>query len=92
MIDIIALIFITREIGILAIQKGVKPLRWKIYVVATWLIFEIIGFIFGFMFFDMDNLFSVIIMGLLFAFSGYLFVKNRLNSLPDKTEDDNYKL
>lgn len=86
MIDIIALIFIVREIGKLAIQKGLNPTAWKIYVVAAWLTAEIIGFVFGFMFFEMDNLFSVMIVGLMFAFSGYLIVKKALLSYPDKDD------
>ncbi|MEO9211466.1 MAG: hypothetical protein ABI208_10225 [Ginsengibacter sp.] len=88
MIDIIALIFITREMGKLAAQKGLKPMTWKIYSIVGWIFFEIMGFIVGFMFFDMGNLFSVFIVGLMFAFTSYLIIKRQLSSLPDKNDEE----
>ena len=33
MLELIALIFLTREIGKIAEKKGLKPLTWKIYLV-----------------------------------------------------------
>ena len=35
-IIVIALIFITKSMGKLALQKGLKPITWKIYVVSAW--------------------------------------------------------
>jgi hypothetical protein len=37
MLDLIVLIFLTREIGRLAARKGLKPLTWRIYNVTGWL-------------------------------------------------------
>lgn len=88
MIDIIALIFITREMGKLAAQKGLKPMTWKIYSIIGWIFFEIMGFIVGFMFFDIQNLFSVFIVGLMFGFTSYLIIKKQLSSLPDKEDGE----
>ncbi len=88
MIEIVALIFIAREMGRLAAQKGLKPLTWKIYSITAWLVFEIIGLFVGFMFFDFENLFSVSIVGLMFAFTGYLIVKKQLTDMPDKNDDE----
>lgn len=90
MLEIIALIFITREIGRLANQKGLKPLTWKIYMVLGWIIFEVTGFIFALMVFDKNNLFSIMMVGLMFAITSYFLIKNRLNQLPDKEDDGIY--
>ena len=43
MLEIIALIFLTREIGKIATKKGLKPVTWKIYTVIAWIVSEIIG-------------------------------------------------
>jgi hypothetical protein len=88
MLEIIALIFITREIGRIAATKGLKPLTWKIYVVLTWIIFEIWGFMVGLIFFDIDNYFSIMMVGLMFAVTGYIWIKARLNRMPDNRFDD----
>lgn len=88
MLEIIALIFITREIGKLAASKGLKSLTWKIYAVLAWIIFEIWGFMIALMFFEKDNLFSIMMVGLMFAVTSYFLIKARLNKLPDNRFDD----
>ena len=88
MLEIIALIFLTREIGKIAAAKGLKPFTWKIYLVLAWIIFEIWGFMIALLFFDKDNLFSIMMVGLMFAFTSYLLIKARLNKMPDKRFDD----
>ena len=47
MLEIIILIFLTREIGRLAHSKGLKSGTWKIYTVVGWIVLEIIGVIGG---------------------------------------------
>ena len=89
MLEIIALIFLTREIGKIAASKGLKPLTWKIYLVVTWIIFEIWGFMVGLLFFDIDNVISIALVGFTFAITGYFWIKARLNRMPDnRFEDD----
>ena len=88
MLEIIALIFLTREIGRLAEEKGLKPLTWKIYTIISWIITEIIGIIVGVMLFGKDNLFSVVLVGLTFAITSYFIIKAQLNKLPDQNFDD----
>jgi hypothetical protein len=88
MLEIIALIFLTREIGRIAHNKGLKPLTWKIYTVAAWIISEIIGVIAGVMIFGMDNLFSVALVGFTFAITSYFIIKAQLNKLPDYFDND----
>jgi hypothetical protein len=88
MLEIIALIFLTKEIGRLAHAKGLKPLTWKIYTVAGWVISEIIGIVIGVMIFGQDNLFSIAMVGIAFAITSYFIIKAQLNKLPDYFDDD----
>ena len=88
MLELIALIFLTREIGKIAQKKGLKPLTWKIYLVIGWLFFEIIGIFVGVMIFGTDNLISVVLVGFAFAITSYFLIKGQLNKLPDRNIDD----
>ena len=88
MLELIALIFLTKEIGKIAEKKGLKPLTWKIYLVIGWLFFEIIGIFVGLMIFGTNNLISVVLVGFAFAITSYFFIKGQLNKLPDRNIDD----
>ena len=88
MLDLIVLYFLTKEIGRIALRKGLKPIRWKIYTIVSWLVSEIIGLIFGLMIFKPDNIFSIIMVALTFAITSYFIIKAQLNRLPDNNFDD----
>ena len=88
MLELIALIFLTREIGRLAHDKGLKPLTWKIYTIVGWIVSEIIGVIVGVMLFGRDNLFSIVMVGIAFAITSYFIIKAQLNKLPNQNLDD----
>jgi len=87
MLEIIALIFMSREIGKIAYKKGVKASRWKIYFIVGWFVLEIIGIVVGLMIFSQDNIFSIEMVAIAFAISSYFITKAQLNKLPD-VEDD----
>jgi hypothetical protein len=88
MLEIIALIFLTKEIGRIAHDKGLRPVTWKIYTVVGWIVSEIIGIFAGAMIFGKDNLFSIVLVGLTFAITSYFIIKAQLNKLPDHFDDD----
>jgi len=88
MLEIIALIFLTREIGRIAQDKGLKPLTWKIYTVAGWIVSEIIGIFAGIMIFGKDNIVSIVLVGIAFVITSYFIIKAQLNKLPDQFNDD----
>ncbi len=88
MLEIIALIFITKEIGKLALRKGLPSLRWKIYTILAWVACEFAGIILGIMIFGTNNLFSVVMVGLAGAITGYFIIKSFLTKKPDATNDD----
>ena len=88
MLDIIVLIFLTRKVGRIAHEKGLKPLTWKLYTVAGWLVSEIIGIIAGILIFGQDNLVSVVLVGIAFAVTSYFIIKAQLRKFPDHFDDD----
>jgi hypothetical protein len=88
MLDLIVLIFLTREIGRLAAKKGLRILTWRIYTVISWLLTEIIGIMIGVMIFGPDNLISVALVGITFAVTSYFIIKAYLEKLPDHDDID----
>ncbi|MEO6188209.1 MAG: hypothetical protein ABIO82_05020 [Ginsengibacter sp.] len=87
MLDLILLFFLTREIGRLALRKGLKPNTWKIYNVVGWLAGELVGVVIGVLIFGVDNLISVQLVAFAFAITSYFIVKAQLNKLPDIKDD-----
>lgn len=88
MLDLIILFFLTKEIGKIAAQKGLKPITWKIYTLVSWIASEVVGLVIGIMMFGVDNLISIILIGFTFAITSYFLIKAQLNRLPDKRFDD----
>ncbi|MDQ2719301.1 MAG: hypothetical protein M3Z26_06005 [Bacteroidota bacterium] len=88
MLEVIVLIFLTKGIGKLAHNKGLKPGIWKIYIIVSWIISEVTGIFVGLIIFGQDNLFSIFLTGLTFAITSYYIIKAQLNKLPDKEFDD----
>lgn len=88
MLEIIALIFLTKEVGKLAEAKGLRPLNWKIYTIIAWIFSEVLGVFVGALIFGTDNIFSVILIGLTFAITSYFIINAQLNKLPDYFDDD----
>lgn len=56
-------------------------------MVLAWILFEFVGILISMVFFHSDNLLLMEATGLVFAFGGFLFVKFRLERLPDKNDD-----
>lgn len=88
MLDLIILYFLTKEIGKIAAQKGLKPITWKIYTIVAWIASELVGLVFGIMIFGVNNLISIILVGFTFAITSYFLIRAQLNRLPDKSLDD----
>jgi hypothetical protein len=88
MLEIIALIFLCKKNGNLAIQKGLKPGLWKWYTVLAWIVAEMVGVILGMGFFGQGNIPGLMLIGIASAFGGYLFIKYVLERKPDTFDDD----
>ena len=86
MLEIIALIFMTKNIGNLAIQKGIKPGPWKLYTVLAWFVAEFIGAFIGYLI--LEEIVPAVIIGLVAAVISFFILKNVLAKKPDQTMDD----
>ncbi len=90
MLEIIALIFLTRNIGALAIKKGLKPGTWKLYTVLLWFGAEIGGIIIGIGSFGEDALLPAVFIGLACAVASYFILRSNLSRRPDVDDDINF--
>jgi hypothetical protein len=88
MIEIIALFFLCRTNGRLAIKKGLPHKSWWINTIIAWVLAEFLGVLLGVSIFGKENLYAVLGTGLFSAFGGYLFIRNMLERKPDGEEDD----
>ena len=83
MLEIIALIFLTKHIGRIAADKGLKPGIWKLYTVLAWIAGEFLGAVVGVLIFGTDNIFSVFLVAVAGAVTGYFIIKANLSKRPD---------
>jgi hypothetical protein len=88
MLEIIALVFLSRKNGELADQKGLKPGPWKLYTVIGWIVGEIAGIILGILIFGEDGLFPAILLAYGIAISSYLVIRSVLSKKPDHFDED----
>ncbi len=88
MLEIIALIFLTKNIGRIAERKGLKPGTWKMYTVLCWIGAEFAGAIAGLMLFGQDALLPAIFIGVGCAIGSYFVLKANLEKRPDADDED----
>ena len=88
MIEIVLLYFLSRNIGALAIKKGLPALKWKLTMIGTWIIFELTGLFFAVAFFGTGNLVGLMAIAIASAFGGYLLIRYVLENKPDNTNID----
>ncbi|MBS1496433.1 MAG: hypothetical protein JSU03_00695 [Bacteroidetes bacterium] len=90
MLEIIALIFLSKQIARLAIQKGLKPGQWKLFLVLAWFSAEIFGLVIGATLFGFNenNIIPLMLLALACAFGGYLFIRATLLKKPDAMDDE----
>lgn len=90
--DLIILFFLARHIGKLAQKKGLKPFIWKLYTVGAWILGELIGISMAINMFGTFDLKTIdmryALMGLFFAFGGYLLIRFILEKKPDYIDND----
>lgn len=87
MLEIIALIFLTKNIGTLAEKKGLKPGTWKLYTVLCWFGSEILGAVIGVAVLGSENIILGVLLGLVCAVGSFFVLKANLNKRPDVDDD-----
>ena len=87
MIEIIALIFLAREIGRIADRKGLKRGMWWLYTVLAWIVGEFVGAIIGLLIFTTDNIISIELVAVAGAITGYVILKANLSKRPDAIDE-----
>jgi hypothetical protein len=106
LVEIIALFFLCRKNGALAIKKGLPAGRWKWFTILGWFAAEFTGLIFGIMIFgtssienfteinelEKSNLYGLWAIGMISAFGGYLIVRSILEKKPDLYDEDINKI
>lgn len=83
--DVIVLVILTWQIGVMAKRKGYAPLRWRWMVVLSWLGLEVLGLLIGFSI--SGNVLLAALLGFVAAIGGYMMVRYRLERLPDINND-----
>ena len=83
MLELILLIFLSRAIGKMAVQRGLSPSSWKIKTILYWIICEFLGIFAAmeFLHFTAQNIVQVSMIGLLSGFGGYLIVRKQLEKI-----------
>lgn len=87
MLEIIALVFLSRQIGMLAQRKGQPAGWWKFYMVIAWIAGEFLSILVAVNFLGVDELLTAFLFGIMGALGGYLMVRARLSGMPDKPGD-----
>ena len=88
MLEIIALIILSRKNGKLAVQKGLKSSTWIFYNVLCWIAFEVVGVVVGIMTFGEENVLPIYLLALALAVSSYFLIRSILDKKPDTIDDD----
>ena len=85
MIEILALIYLTRKIGELAERKGEKKGLWKLYTVLCWFGAEIFGIVLSVILFKTDEVMALLPLAYGCAIGSYFLLKAILSKKPDAT-------
>ena len=80
MLEILALIYLTRKMGELAERKGVSKGNWKLFTVLAWIGAEIFGIIIGEI---VGGTGGAILFAYGFAIGSYFILKSILSKKPD---------
>ena len=85
MLEILALIYLTRKIGVLAERKGQKKGLWKLYTVLCWFGAEILGMVLSAILFKTDEVIALLPLAYGCAIGSYFVLKATLSKKPDAT-------
>jgi hypothetical protein len=87
MLEIIAIIFLSRNMGKMAKRKGQKPGPWILYTVLAWIGGEFIAALIAIQSMGQRDYLSLLPVLLIGAVIGYLIVRGLLSRLPDVPDE-----
>jgi hypothetical protein len=87
LLEIILLVYFSRKIRGLAVNKNESKGKWTFILIITWILSEILGIVIGLFLFGQENLIMTAVVGWAFAVSSYFLVWASLNSVPDTSYD-----
>ena len=88
MFEIIALYFLCKHIGKMAIRKGERKGKWILATIGAWIAAEFLGMFLAIILLGADNMVGILLIGIMSAIGGYLIVKAQLEKIPDDYEDE----
>ncbi|GAB2839016.1 hypothetical protein [Ferruginibacter profundus] len=88
MLEIIAIILLSKKNGALAETKGLKAGTWILYTVLSWIGFEVAGAVMGILLFGSENIIFAYLLAIASAVLGYFFILKILQNKPDTHDDD----
>lgn len=86
MLEILALIYLSRKIGNLADQKGQKRGLWQFYTVIAWFGAEFLGAFLSVLVFSFTETLAAYPFAIGFAVGSYFLIKTILSKKPDVTD------
>jgi hypothetical protein len=87
MLEIIAIVLLSQQMGKMAERKGQKKGTWILFTVLGWIIGEVIGILIAISAFNAEDYIAMLPMALLGAVTGYFVVRMILSRMPDKPEE-----
>ena len=82
MLEIIAIVYFSRQIGDLAVRKGLKRGWWRFYTVIAWFGAEVIGIILSVLIFRTEETLALLPLGYA-CIASYFILKASLSKRPD---------
>ena len=86
MLEIIALVFLSKNIADLAERKGLKRGWWRFYTVLAWFGAEIIGVVISILIFQTEETLALLPLGWAFGVVSYFILKAILSKKPDAVD------
>ncbi|MBV4358103.1 hypothetical protein [Pinibacter aurantiacus] len=83
MLEIILIIYYSKKIGALALDKGESKGKWVTIMIISWFLAEILGAVVGLMLLGQQNIYLALLVGYGFAFGSYYLIRNALSKKPD---------
>ena len=83
MLEIIALVFLSKNIADIAERKGLKRGWWRFYTVAAWIVAEIIGIVVAILVVQTEEPLALYPFAIGFAVGSYFILRAVLSRKPD---------